>query len=120
MATLPYKLLFYGSPSFSARILESISNIPGIQPIAAVTNPDKPQGRAGLVTPSSVSQTATLLDLPVFKPEKLDDNNLNHLKLLKPDIALVVAYGKIIPPSYLNLPKYGTLNLHYSLLLKYL
>ena len=99
------KIIYFGSPAFSAEILSSL--LPNI--VGVVTNPDRP-------TPTPVAQLALDNHLPVFKPEKLDDANLAHLKLLKPDFFLVVSYGKFFPPSWLTMP---TLNIHFSLLPKY-
>ena len=123
-------IIYFGSPAFSAEILEPlIKNSPlseggdkeGVlfRLAGVVTQPDKPQGRKQVLTPSPVAQLATEYNLPVFKPEKLDEANLAHLKLLKPDLFLVVSYGKIIPKPWLTLPKIGTFNLHFSLLPKY-
>lgn len=108
-------LVYFGSPAFSAKILSSLS----VHIVAVVTQPDKPLGRKQVLTPSPVAQLASKYDLPTFKPERLDETNLAHLKLLKPDIFLVVSYGKIIPKNWLTTPTIGTFNLHFSLLPKY-
>ncbi len=132
-------IIYFGAPAFSAEILASLLGerfswdggpkglpagrqglLPGetaLNIVGIVTTPDKPLGRKQILTPSPVAQSAAKHDLPVFKPEKLDEANLAHLKLLKPDIFLVVSYGKIIPPAYLSAAK--TLNVHFSLLPKY-
>ena len=110
-------LVYFGSPEFSSQILESILGLSHV--VAVVTSPDRPLDRKQILTPSSVALTAGKYDLPIFKPEKLDPANLAHLKLLKPDIFLVVSYGKIIPASWLTTPVIGTFNLHLSLLPKY-
>src|SRR3989344_2961997 len=110
-------LVYFGSPEFSSQILESILGLSHV--VAVVTSPDRPLDRKQILTPSSVALTAGKYDLPIFKPEKLDPANLAHLKLLKPDIFLVVSYGKIIPASWLTTPVIGTFNLHFSLLPKY-
>jgi len=116
----PLKLVYFGTPEFSAQILKSlITDHQSISVRAVVTQPDKPVGRKKIITPSPVAQLATQYNIPVFKPNKLDQSNLEHIKLLKPDIFLVAAYGQIIPQSWLNTPKIATLNLHYSLLPKY-
>ncbi|KKT35501.1 MAG: Methionyl-tRNA formyltransferase [Candidatus Collierbacteria bacterium GW2011_GWF2_44_15] len=112
-------LVFFGSPDFSAKILESILASAEVSVVGVVTQPDKPLGRKQILTPSPVAQKAADLDLPVYKPSKLDEANLAHIKLLKPDIFLVVSYGKLIPPSWLNTPVLGTFNIHFSLLPKY-
>lgn len=112
-------LIYFGSPEFSAAILESVINNDLVNVVGVVTTPDKPNGRKLTLTPSPVAVLAGSYNLPVYKPVKLDSDNLAHLKLLKPDIFLVVSYGKIIPSEYLNTPKIGTFNLHFSLLPKY-
>ena len=112
-------LIYFGSPEFSAVILESVIKSNLVNVVAVVTAPDKPTGRKLTLTPSPVAVLAGLYDLPVYKPSKLDDANLAHLRLLKPDIFLVVSYGKIIPSSYLSAPRLGTFNIHFSLLPKY-
>ncbi len=117
----PTNLIYFGSPDFSAAILESITHNPdlSVNVVGVVTAPDKLQGRAQVLTPSAVALTASKFDLPIFKPEKLDDANLAHLKLLKPDLFLVVSYKKIIPETWLTTPTQSTFNLHFSLLPKY-
>lgn len=111
-------LVYFGSPEFSAQILASL--LPARTVLAGVvTTPDKPLGRKQVLTPSPVAQLATKYDLPIFKPEKLDAANLSHLRLLRPDIFLIVSYGKFIPNSWLTIPAIGTFNLHFSLLPKY-
>ena len=115
-----YKLIYLGSPKFSADILKFIStNLSFIDLQAVVTQPDRPQGRQGVLTPSPVAQTAQKLDIPTFKPQDINEDNLQHIKLLKPDLFLTVAYGQILPLSWLDTPKIATLNLHFSLLPKY-
>lgn len=116
-----FNLVYFGSPPFSADILESlITKPPGnIKVVAVVTNPDRPTGRHQLLTPSPVAQLAQQHHLPVFRPDKLDSSNLAHLKLLNPHLFLIAAYGKIIPPEWLDLPQIAPLNLHFSLLPQY-
>lgn len=114
-------IIYFGSPAFSAQILETILKFKienlKLHVVGVVTSPDRPTGRHQKLTPSPVALVASRYDLPVFKPEKLDEANLSHLKLLKPGYFLVVSYGKIIPDSYLAAAK--TLNIHFSLLPKY-
>ncbi len=112
-------LIYFGSPEFSATILESVIKSDQVNVVGVVTTPDKPTGRSLTLTPSPVALLAETFDLPTYKPSKLDEANLAHLKLLKPDIFLVVSLGKIVPQSYLDTPKIGTFNLHFSLLPKY-
>ncbi len=112
-------LVYFGSPEFSAEILESIIKSDLVNVVGVVTKPDMPTGRKLTLTPSPVASLAGTYDLPVYKPGKLDEANLAHLRLLKPDIFLVVSYGKIIPQNYIDIPKIGIYNIHFSLLPKY-
>ncbi len=115
----PIKLVYLGTPDFSATILDSIIKNPNINVVGVVTQPDKPKGRKMIPTASPVAQLAEKHNIPVFKPSKLDQSNLQHIKLLKADIFLTAAYGQIVPPSWLELPKIACLNIHFSLLPKY-
>lgn len=112
-------LVYFGSAQFTADIFQSLieSNIVNI--VGVVTTPDKPLGRKKIITPSPLALAAQKFDLPIYKPEKLDDANLAHIKLLKPDIFLVVAYGQYFNQNWLKTPSLKTLNIHFSLLPKY-
>lgn len=112
-------LVYFGSPEFSSQILETIILSKQVNVVGVVTTPDKPQGRQQILTPSPVALLGEKYNLPVYKPLKLDDANLAHLKLLKPDIFLFVSFGKIVLQSWLNTPTIGTFNIHFSLLPKY-
>ena len=112
-------LVYFGSPEFSAEVLESVILSKQVNVVGVVTTPDKPTGRQQILTPSPIAVLAGQYDLPIYKPVKFDDANLSHLKLLKPDIFLVVSIGKIIPQSWLSAPSIGTFNIHFSLLPKY-
>ncbi len=112
-------LVFFGSPQLSADILESLLDRQDINLVGVVTAPDKPTGRHREISATPVANLSAIHHLPTFKPLKLDSANLSHLKLLKPDIFLVVSYGKIIPADWLNTPQIGTFNIHFSLLPRY-
>ncbi len=121
MITKKKNLVYFGSPDFSANILQNLlkdKSLP-FNITAIVTQPDQPSSRGQKMTPSPVAQLAQQHDLPVYKPKQLNSANLDHLKLLKPELFLVVAYGKILPQSWLDTPSLGTFNLHFSLLPKY-
>jgi methionyl-tRNA formyltransferase len=115
----PINLVYLGTPDFSATILKSLIKNPSINVIGVVTQPDKPKGRKMILAASPVAQLANKHNIPVFKPSKLDQSNLQHIKLLQADIFLTAAYGQIIPPSWLETPKVACLNIHFSLLPKY-
>ena len=115
----PIKLVYFGTPDFSATILSSLIKDKNIDVVGIVTQPDKPVGRKRTLTTSPVAQVATKNNIPIFKPTKLDQSNLQHIKLLQADIFLVAAHGQITPQSWLDTPKTTTLNIHFSLLPKY-
>jgi methionyl-tRNA formyltransferase len=112
-------IVYFGSPTFSAQILESLISNKEFNIVAVITNPDKPIGRSKIETPTPVAKIAEKNNIPIFKPEKLDDHNLTHIKLLKADLFLVISYGKIIPKTWIDTPRLKTLNVHFSLLPKY-
>ena len=114
------KLLFMGTPDFAKDSLEAVYNA-GYDILGAVTNPDKPKGRGMKMFPSPVKEFALEKNIPVYQPEKVKNNEqfLEKVKSLKPDVICVVAYGKILPKEILDIPKYGCINVHGSLLPKY-
>jgi methionyl-tRNA formyltransferase len=115
----PISAIFFGTPDTSVEIFDYLLKS-GIKPKFVVTNPDKPQGRKMIITPSPVKIWAVKNELEVLQPENLKGEEIE--KILKEagcDVFIVVAYGGIIPKKILNLPKHGTLNVHYSLLPKY-
>lgn len=112
-------IVYFGSPSFSAEILNSLLKNSEIRVVGVVSQPDKPVGRKQVMTPSPVANLASEHDIPTYKPTKLDDANLAHIRLLKADIFLVVSYGAYIPSNWLSTPNIGTYNIHFSLLPKY-
>lgn len=110
------KILFYGTPQIAVPYLELLSSRE--QVVAAVTQPDKPAGRALKVQASPVKKRALELGIRVFDPKSPSAIG-EDLKGLGPDLAVVVAYGRILKPDALGIPRLGTLNVHYSLLPKY-
>lgn len=112
------RVVFMGTPDFAvptlAALLESRHEVVGV-----VTQPDRPKGRSGKLQPSPVKEKALEADVPVLQPEKVKDPAfLPELEKLVPDVIVVVAFGQILPESVLNLPKYGCMNVHASLLPK--
>jgi len=87
----------------------------------AITQPDRPAGRGKKLTPPPVKQFALSKGIPVLQPEKIkrDETALEAVRRINPDVNIVVAYGQIIPPSIFNLPRFKSLNVHFSLLPKY-
>ena len=113
-------IVFMGTPDFAKESLENLVNAKH-KILAVVTNTDKPQGRGMKLVPSPVKQFALEKNIEILQPEKIRKNEefLNHIKDLKPDVIVVVAYGKILPKELLEIPKYGCINVHGSLLPKY-
>ncbi|PIR41513.1 MAG: methionyl-tRNA formyltransferase [Candidatus Yanofskybacteria bacterium CG10_big_fil_rev_8_21_14_0_10_46_23] len=114
------KIVFWGTPQLSLPILSSLLADSDLKIVGVVTNPDKPHGREKELTPSPTKVFAQNQGLAVYTPTTLKDNRfLPELTDLNPDICVVIAYGKIIPDSYLNIPRWGFINIHPSLLPKY-
>jgi methionyl-tRNA formyltransferase len=116
----PLRIIFMGTAELSCASLQKLSQAESFQVIAVVTQPDKPKGRELKLTPSPVKILAEKLNLPVLQPLKArDENFISELRALQPDMMVVVAYGQILPQSILDLPRFGCLNVHTSLLPKY-
>ena len=113
-------ILFMGTPDFAKESLEALYNAQ-YNIIGVVTNPDKPKGRGMKLIASPVKEFAMRNNIPVYQPLKVRKNEelLNEIKRLNPDVICVVAYGKIIPKELLDIPKLGCINVHGSLLPKY-
>ena len=110
------KIIFAGTPDFAAKHLQALLNSPH-QVIGVFTQPDKPAGRGNKLTASPVKQLALQNNLPVYQPISLKDSaNQQIIADLNADIMIVVAYGLILPQTVLDMPKYGCLNVHGSLL----
>ena len=109
-----------GTPDFARESLEAVYNN-GHEILAVVTNPDKPKGRGMKMVASPVKEFAIEKGLKIYQPEKVRKNEefINEIKSLNPDVICVVAYGKILPQEILDIPKKGAINVHGSLLPKY-
>jgi methionyl-tRNA formyltransferase len=119
-------VVFLGTPDVAARSLEllveasSADKALNFEVTAVVTMPPSPQGRKKVLTPSPVHTMADSLNIPVMHPEKAKDPDfLSQLMDLAPDLCITAAYGNFLPTKFLKIPKYGTLNIHPSLLPKY-
>lgn len=113
------KVVFMGTPDFAVGTLEEIINA-GHEVVLVVTQPDKPKGRGKGVQFPPVKQCALAHGIEVFQPVKVkEDQNSEYIKKFKPDIMVVAAFGQILPQSLLELPEYGCINVHASLLPKY-
>ena len=114
------RIIFMGTAELSCASLGTLVRDEKFRVAAVVTQPDKPKGRDLKLQPSPVKALAVELALPVLQPERArDEKFIAELRELKPDLIVVVAYGQILPPAILDLPRYGCLNVHTSLLPKY-
>ncbi|MCI8624149.1 MAG: methionyl-tRNA formyltransferase [Provencibacterium sp.] len=113
------KLVFMGTPQFAVPVLQRLLE-DGHEVAAVYTQPDKPVGRGLRFAPPPVKQLALEKGLPVRQPVKLRDGTVAaELRAIAPDLCIVVAYGRILPPAILEAPSLGCVNLHASLLPKY-
>jgi len=111
------KIIFLGTPKFGAIILEGLIKS-GHKPFLVITEPDKPVGRKQVVTPPSVKVLAEKYNIPVVQPAKISEYAL-EIERLNPSLIIIASFGQIIPKKILEIPKYGCLNVHPSLLPKY-
>jgi methionyl-tRNA formyltransferase len=113
------ELIFLGTPTFAVPTLERIVAA-GHRVSAVFTQPDRPKGRGGQLTASPVKEAALRLGLPVHQPERIRHADVvEQLKQMNPDAMVVVGYGQIIPQAIIDIPKFGIINVHASLLPKY-
>ncbi len=116
----PLRIVFMGTAEFACPSLAALVARPDYQLVAVVTQPDKPQGRDLVIQPSPIKRLALERGLPVLQPGKARDPEfVAALKAMEPDLIVVAAYGQILPQEILNLPKFGCINVHASLLPKY-
>ena len=109
-----------GTPDLAATCLEGLLDSGAVETIAVVTQPDKPKGRELKLQPPPVKQLALRHQLPVLQPERVRDPAFHEALLrLAPDLIVVAAYGRILPQAVLDLPRFGCINVHTSLLPKY-
>ena len=122
---LPYhmnqlRIVFMGTPPLAATVLEAVLAQKAFEVIAVVTQPDQPKGRELKLQPSAVKELALKTNLPVLQPERArDETFITQVRELAPDTIVVAAYGQILPQSLLDIPRFGCLNVHTSLLPKY-
>ena len=114
------KIIFMGTPDFAAESLKAIYEA-GHEILSVVTNPDRPKGRGMKLIATPVKQYAQEKEIKIYQPQKVKGNTefIEEIKSQKPDVICVVAYGKILPQELLDIPKYGSVNVHGSLLPKY-
>ena len=114
------RIVFMGTPQYSANVLHTlVKQNPG-HVVAVVTPPDRRSGRGRRVEACPVKQAAQQLHLPILQPASLrHEDAISQISAVAPDMIIVVAYGLILPQALLDIPQYGCLNLHPSLLPKH-
>ena len=113
------RVIYMGTPDFAVHALKSIVEA-GHEVVACFTQPDKAKGRSKALQPTPVKLQAMEYGIPVYQPVKLrEQENVDIIRNYAPDAIVVAAYGQILPESILNIPKYGCVNIHASLLPKY-
>ncbi len=115
------RVVFFGTAEISCPVLQTLHDMPEVELLGVVSQPDRPQGRKLKLLPTPVKAHAERLGLPVWQPDRLrkDTSFLEQLKSLDLDVAVVMAYGQLLPASLLYMPKSGCVNIHTSLLPKY-
>ena len=113
------RIVFMGPPDFSVPTLEALVASEH-EVVGVVTQPDKPKGRGKEIHMSPVKECALQHNIPVYQPVRArDEAFVDEMRALNPDVMVVIAFGQILPKSLLELPKYGCVNIHASLLPKY-
>ena len=113
------RLVFMGTPDFAVPALQTLA-ASRHEVVGVVTQPDKPKGRGKHLQAPPVKEAALELNIPVYQPEKVrEESFVEELAQLNPDAIIVAAFGQLIPKTILDMPKYGCLNIHASLLPKY-
>ena len=119
MTVPPWRIVFFGTPSFALPTLQGLFDGPD-DVVGVVTQPDRAKGRGRKIVISPVKERALQKGCPLLQPEKVKEEAFQEaVKDLHPDLFVVVAYGQILPKSLLNIPKYGAVNVHASLLPRY-
>ncbi len=112
---MPEKIVFMGSPEFAVPTLRAIAGKYTL--VGAVTQPDRPAGRGQVLTPPPVKELAVELEIPVIQPQSLKETHaLAQLESWQPDLIVVTAFGQILRKEVLEIPTYGCINVHASLL----
>lgn len=113
------RVIFMGTPQMAVPALLALLEA-GHEVVAAVTQPDRPKGRGGKRTPPPVKRAAEARGIPVLQPDKVRDPAfIDAFAGFRPDVAVVIAFGQILPQALLDIPKFGCINIHASLLPKY-
>ncbi|MGA7224843.1 MAG: methionyl-tRNA formyltransferase [Candidatus Acidiferrales bacterium] len=116
----PLRIVFCGTPAFAVPALRELIAHPEFKIEGVVTQPDRPRGRGGEISASPVKAEALAAAIPVYQPAKIRaDEALEYFARVAPDVAVIIAYGQIIPARLIAMPRLGWVNLHGSLLPKY-
>ena len=113
------RIVYLGTPDFAVAPLKSLLEN-GYNVVAVVTNKDKPVGRKQILTAPPVKQLALEKNIPVYQYDKIRLEGVDTIKELKPDIMITCAFGQILSKEILDIPKFGVINIHASILPKYL
>ncbi len=114
------RIVFLGTPAFAVPSLERLASEPGFEAAGVICQPDRPVGRKGELRAPAVKETAQRLGLEIYQPEKIrSDDAFAWMQARQPGAIVVIAYGQIIPRRIFELPRWGTINAHASLLPKY-
>lgn len=117
---MPLRVIFMGTAELACASLQELLNSPEFRVLAVVTQPDRPKGRDLKLQPSEVKKVAVAANVSVLQPERAREPQfIEQLKQFAPDYIVVVAYGQILPRSILEIPRFGCINVHTSLLPKY-
>lgn len=113
-----FKTIFLGTPDFAVPALKALIAASDFEVVLVISQKDKKKGRKQIVTPPPVKEKAEKYNIPVIQPKKIEQAE-GEIKKINPDFIAVAAYGQLIPQNILNIPKYGSFNVHASLLPKY-
>ena len=117
---MPLRIVFCGTPAFAAPSLRHLIAQSDFEIVGVVTQPDRPQGRGHQISVSPVKAIAIEAGIPVYQPEKIKSaDSLEYFRRVAPDVVVIIAYGQIISPRLIEIPRLGWINLHGSLLPKY-
>lgn len=113
------RIVFMGTPDFAVPILQMLAD-EKYHVVGVITQPDRPKGRKRVPSPPPVKKAAMQLGIPVFQPERLQDEQaIQQVSEMKPDLVITAAYGQLLPEPILQKPPFGCINVHASLLPKY-
>lgn len=114
------KVVFMGSPEFAVDSLAILANAPQHEVVAVITQPDRPKGRGQKMLMTAVKEYALSANLPILQPQKVRSQEfIDELRKLEPELIVVAAFGQFLPQEILDMPKYGCINVHASILPKY-